>query len=92
MFHVYFRIQGQKDEKIDLSIQLWRDRVEFVFKILMSLLIIYLFNPMDSRQKLLTTETKFLLYIYGFILLITADWSTFLNESLIYKKFQSLIA
>ena len=92
LLHVYFRIQGKKDAEIDISVQWWRDRVEFIFKILMALLIIYLFNPIDTREKLLSRETKLLLYIYGFILLITADWGNFFNESIGFKNVQNIIA
>jgi len=88
LLHVFFKIRGKDDTKLDSDIQWWRDRVEFVFKIMLALLMIYLFNPIDKREKLLTTDTKTLLYIYGFILLFTADWSDFFTKLIESKKKQ----
>lgn len=47
----------------------------------MSLLLIYLFNPRINRLYMVDTETRLLLYLFGFILIISADWEKFLNDS-----------
>ena len=54
-------------------------------------LLIYLFNPRNDRSILITHETKILLYLFGFILLITADWNVFFHESPFFKKFQKIV-
>jgi hypothetical protein len=54
-------------------------------------LIIYLFNPRHSREKLIDYETKVLLYLFGFILLLTANWSAFVEESTWFEKLQNII-
>ena len=54
-------------------------------------LIIYLFNPKYNRENLIDYETKVLLYLFGFILLITAEWSAFFKESSWFKKLQTIL-
>jgi hypothetical protein len=55
------------------------------FSLLMAILLIILFNPRNNKQymiNLITNDkTQFLLFIYGFILLFTIDWSTFIPIS-----------
>ena len=36
-------------------------------------------------------ETKVLLYLFGFVLLITADWSNFIEESNWFQRFQEIL-
>lgn len=88
---LYFaiRVQVDKFRKKDYSEALyWKDRLEFVFVFLMSCLLIYLFNP--RRNSSLVTmiyigrETQILLYIFGFILLLSANWNLFIHDSKIF--------
>jgi len=89
--HLYFNIKGKTDSKIDKKIVHWKERVEFVFITLMSLMLIYLFNPRSNRDLKLDFETKLLLYLFGFILLITAKWEIFIKESPVFKKIQAVV-
>ena len=57
----------------------------------MVILLIFLFNPRVNKILLIDYETKILLYIFGFILLITADWSLFFEESKFLKYLQYLL-
>ena len=63
------------------NLEFWKKRVDFIFIILMSLLLIYLFNPRVNRLYMIDSETKILLYLFGFILLLTSDWSQFFQGS-----------
>lgn len=63
------------------NLEFWKKRVEFIFIILMSLLLIYLFNPRVNRLNMIDNETKILFYLFGFILLLTSDWSQFFKDS-----------
>ena len=89
--HLYFNIKGKADSKTDKKIVFWKERIEFVFITLMSLMLIYLFNPRSNRDLELDFETKLLLYLFGFILLITAKWEIFFKESPLFKKFQEAV-
>ena len=86
--HLYNKVKGKSNTPQDKKIVYWKDRIEFIFIIMMSLLVIYLFNPRSSKPILLDKETKLLLYLFGFMLLITAKWKTFFGESTLLKQIQ----
>jgi hypothetical protein len=89
--HVFMKVRGKTDSDIDKKVTFWKGRLEFIFIFLMSLLLIYLFNPRKSRLNMVTGETKILLYLFGFILIITANWNTFITESKWFKKIQDVL-
>jgi ribose/xylose/arabinose/galactoside ABC-type transport system permease subunit len=59
---------------------------------LMSGLLIYIFNPRTKIQPIITTELKILLFLFGIILLITADWGSFFKESTVFQYIQNALA
>jgi len=67
----YLWVKGKKSSDMDKKLHMIKTKVENVFKILMSLLLIYLFNPRTDRSILIDYETKVLLCLFGIILLIT---------------------
>ncbi len=92
LYSLYLKSKKSKDTKLIQTIQFWKERIEFIFITLMSILLIYLFNPRANNLGAIDRETKFLLYLFGFVLLLTENWSSFLHESNIFKKFQSILA
>ena len=90
--HLYLKLKHRTDSDLDKQIIYYKERLEFVFVALMSGLLIFLFNPrLDDRSKFLTRETKLVLYLLGVILLITAKWGVFFQESTYFKRFQSVV-
>ena len=89
--HIYLKATGKSNSKLNKTIFYWKERFEFIFIVLMSILLVYLFNPRYQNQVLINRETKLLLYLFGFILLITAKWDIFIEEAPWFKKFQSVI-
>ena len=85
------KANGKKDSDLNKKIEYWKDRIEFIFEILMSLLLIYLFNPRYDHKSLIDSHVKILLYLFGFILLITSKWSAFFEESIWFQKLQEII-
>jgi uncharacterized membrane protein YiaA len=74
---LYFKIKQKKqpkttieDKKKIVIITEWKEKTETLFIILMSLLIIYLFNPFIVRSVVLDYETKLLLFLFGAISII----------------------
>jgi hypothetical protein len=53
----------------------WKERVELIFIILMALVCIVVFYPFYSDTVYIDKDTRLLLFIYGFVILITANWS-----------------
>jgi len=88
--HIYLVAKGTANSETDKKIVYWKERIEFIFIALMAVLLIYLFNPRMNRSVSIDNETKILLYLFGFILLITAKWSDFFKESQMFKHVQSV--
>jgi hypothetical protein len=89
--NIYLKSTGKKDSSLDKNVVYWKDRFEFIFAFLMALLLIYLFNPVHGKSILISGETKLLLYLFGFVLLITAKWSAFIEEAKWFKTFQESV-
>ena len=83
VLHIYLTAKGKANSETDKKIEYWKERLEFVFVALMSILFIYLFNP--------RTGTSILLYLFGLFLLITAKWGEFFTESKTFKRVQKVI-
>lgn len=89
--HTYMKVTGKIDTDLDKIFIYWEERFEFIFVILMAILLIYLFNPIKQRMVMINGDTKILFYLFGFVLLITADWSVFFKESKWFKYLQGSI-
>jgi hypothetical protein len=88
----YYIIRHKEDTDFRKKMTFWKTRLEFIFVFLMALLCIYLFNPFINETVLIDNNTQVLLFVYGFIILITADWKTFFHESPWFINLQKLIA
>ena len=78
--HLYFKFKGKAGSETDKKIEYWKERVEFVFLSLMSLMLIYLFYPRSTKPIIIDYETKLLLFIFGIITLIGAKWDIFIKQ------------
>jgi hypothetical protein len=86
--HTYMKVSGKIDSDLDKKFVYWKERFEFVFVLLMAILLIYLFNPRRKEMVMIDGETKVLFYLFGFVLIITADWSVFFREAKWFKYLQ----
>ena len=89
----YNRVMGIKDTLFSTNVLFWADRVEFIYTFLMAILIIALFKNAVKVGVLCIydKETIFLMYVFGFILLFTADWNEFISESTIITNIQNIL-
>ena len=77
MYELYTKHKEPKNTKKIEKTQYLKERVETLFKGLMAVLLILLFNPRTTKETIkLDYETKLLLYLFGFVLLLTADWKS----------------
>ncbi len=81
---------NKKAAKADPKLVHWKERTEFIFIISMAILLIYHFNP-RWPQKEINSETSLLFFLFGVVLIITADWNIFVTESPWYKRIVSNI-
>lgn len=91
VWHLRNKLKKETNTIRDKTIVYWKERLEFIFVFLMSILLIVLFNPRQKNPPQLTYETRLLLSLFGVILLITADWKTFFQESVYFTEIQSLL-
>lgn len=70
-------VNSKKDPKTIATLTLWKERMEFIFIVTMALLCIVVFNPFRSGPFVLQNHVRVLLFIYGFIILLNADWGTY---------------
>lgn len=89
--NLYLKMTKRGDSDLDKKIEYWKSRVEFIFIFLMSILLIYVFHPTIDRRVLINKETRVLLFLFGFVLIITANWGDFFKESNTLKIIQTLL-
>lgn len=89
--HLYLKTKGKDHSALDKDILYWKERLEFIFIAAMAILLIFLFNPRNNRMSIIDRETKVLLYLFGFVLLITAKWDVFFHESRLLEMVQRVI-
>ena len=89
--------ENKKTDKIKKQIETqekienWKKHIELLFKFLMSLLLIYIFNPRYNRIHLINYEAKLLFFLFGIILVVTAQWKEIINESPLLVYIQNVL-
>ena len=63
-----------------------KEQFHFIFGILMGILLIILFNPYTKNPIILNNEDKIILWLFGYVLIISADWSNFMHDWKIIVK------
>ena len=77
VYGIYVKYQEPKNTEKQEKIHYAKERIELLFKCSMSILLILLFNPRTAKESIkLDYETKLLLYSFGWVLLITANWKS----------------
>jgi hypothetical protein len=71
-------------EKIDPKLVYWKERTEFIFNISMALLLIYHFIP--KQHIYINRETSLLFFMFGWVILLTSNWTLFIHSSPWNKK------
>jgi succinate dehydrogenase hydrophobic anchor subunit len=87
--HFYYKITNQENTKKYEEVDYWKSRVEFIFTISMSILMIYLFSPRKGNTIVITGETKILLFLFSGLLFITAKWENFIYTSKWFQQVQN---
>jgi hypothetical protein len=72
-------------DKYDDKLVYWKERTEFIFVVSMSILLIYYFHPFIKSGPM-SSETKLLFFLFGWILLVTAKWKIFITEAPWFQK------
>jgi hypothetical protein len=89
--NLYLKRNHMASSDLGLTIQFWKYRVEFIFTFLMSLLLIYIFNPTANKIYKINYETMLLFFLFGIILLITSNWNSFITEAVWFQEFKQIL-
>ena len=89
---IYYKIEKKEGTAWSNWALYWKERLEFVFIISMAIVCIILFNPFSKGSLVVDDHVRLLLFVYGFIILITSNWHTFFGEMPPwFKSLQSLL-
>ena len=90
--HLFLKIKKKDNTDFDKKIVFWKERTELVFIVLMAILLITLFNPRTSSPTVMINgNSKLLLFLFGIVLLITADWSKIITQAPWFIDLQKII-
>ena len=88
---IYLKVSKATNSELVNTVDYLKSRVEFIFVLLMAILLIYLFAPPMNKSVDIAGEPKLLLFLFGTILLTTAKWGDFFNESPTIIKLQDIL-
>jgi hypothetical protein len=89
IYLAYLKKKNGNEETIE-KIEYWKQRCEFVFVIGMAVILIITFTPWRSKV-IIDYETRLLLFMLGWILLITAKWSDFFHQAKWFSYVQKIV-
>lgn len=73
-------IKQDRNEKYLLIIDFMKNRFEFIFLILIAILLIIIFNPFIKKTVKINNTTKILIFLYAIIILLNFIWIRFMNS------------
>ena len=83
--NLYLRFfDNSSHPEIEKKFNYWQDRTEFLFVACMSALLLIMFYPHHHPAWKLNKEERLLLYLFGWILLYTANWKIFIDDAAWY--------
>jgi len=81
VLHFILVRKNKSENELSLNLALWKEYFEFIFLASMALLSMYLFNPLAEIRPAINKETRLLLFIFGFIVLINCKWELIVGHS-----------
>ena len=78
---IYLKLKGDSKSKLYKTTIIWEKKLEFIYIILVGLLMIFLFNQFNPRLNMITKETQVILFVTGIIFTIRSKWYVFTDES-----------
>lgn len=92
IYSLYVKHKKPTNKILLKRIEFWKDHIEFIFNMMMSLLLVILFNPHTHEVIKISGEVKLLLYLFGIIMFMTADWKIFIHESPTFEFIQKVLS
>jgi uncharacterized membrane protein SirB2 len=73
------------------NLSVCKETLEFLFIISIALICIIVFYPFYKEQVIIDRHTRLLLFLYGFIILITANWSVLTKLPTWFVDLQTIV-
>ena len=73
-------IKKDMDDKYILIIDFMKNRFEFIFLMLIAILLIIIFNPFIKKTVKINNITKTLIFLYAIIIILNFIWIRFMNN------------
>jgi hypothetical protein len=81
VWHFILVKKNKGENELSIKLAIWKEYFEFIFVVSMALLCLYLFNPLAEIRPAINKETRVLLFIFGWIILINCKWDLFFEQS-----------
>ena len=78
-------------QKVIPNVTLWRSQTEIIYIVSMASLLIYIFRFREGGIHGVEDDVGYLLFLFGTVLICTADWSVFFANYTWYQKFVTFI-
>uniref|UniRef100_A0A6C0HRE2 DUF5658 domain-containing protein n=1 Tax=viral metagenome TaxID=1070528 RepID=A0A6C0HRE2_9ZZZZ len=74
IFELTYAIQ-LRENNVNPFIVIWKKKIEFIFKLLMLLMLIHIFYPFKNNLKSLTIYVKPFIFMFSILTLFSLFWS-----------------
>jgi hypothetical protein len=91
IMEIYYRRKHLEFSDKGMAVAYWKSRVDFIFIGLMALLLIYVFRPNQDKDVVVKGEMRLLFFLFGIILIITANWDIFFKSSVWFNDLQGIL-
>ena len=69
---IYYTFNKETQHIYAQKVIYWKDKIGFIFSILMSLLLIYIFNIFNPNLQIINKTTIILFFVFGISLILTS--------------------
>ena len=91
VWHFILVRENKGETEFSLSLHNWKEYCEFMFIACMAILCLYLFNPFLEIRPAINYETRVLLFVFGWIVLLNCKWDLFFEQSKWFTLLQYFI-
>ena len=82
LIFIYFALSYNYSDRKNQSYLYYKNLFHNLFLLEISLLMLYLFNPLYKKNTLISRHIKIYLFLYAFLILIGIDWKSLLQKSI----------
>jgi hypothetical protein len=91
IWHFILVREHKGETELSTKLNTWKEYFEFMFISSMAILCLYLFNPFLEVRPAINYETRVLLFVFGWIILLNCKWDLFFEQSRWFTLLQYFI-